>query len=185
MANPAGAAVAPTAAGGQQQQRQRQNPLFGILRMIAMWYMFKTFFGGGSQKKLSREEMLVPQFPKGTPLDMNLYLSENSSFSSFEDPKALLWPVKSFSLGVEADQSINITYAPSQVCCPGAHRNASFYRGAPSFNARDCKRQCKAVLVLPCWDLSYRLCFPGGAEQWQCVRARLLCSSWLFNRSFR
>ena len=37
--------------------------------MIAMWYMFKTFFGGGGQqKKLAREELFAPHFPKGTSL---------------------------------------------------------------------------------------------------------------------
>ncbi len=115
MANPAGAALAPAAAGGQQQPQQRQNPLFGIVRMIAMWYMFKTFFGGGSQKKLTREELLVPQYTKGTPLDLHVYLSENSSFSQFDDPNALLWSAKGVSLGTEADRSINVTYRPSEV----------------------------------------------------------------------
>jgi hypothetical protein len=116
MANPAGAVAAPNAAGGQQQQQQqRQNPIMGIIRMIAMWYMFKTFFGGGSQKKLAREELLIPQLTKGTSLDMNLYLSEDQLFSRFDDPSALVWSVKDVRLGLEPDRAVNITYIPSKV----------------------------------------------------------------------
>ncbi|CAL8463959.1 g3494 [Coccomyxa elongata] len=115
MANPTAAPAAPNAAGGQQQGQQRQNPLFGILRMVAMWWMFKTFFGGGGQKKpLTRQELLAPQYSRGTPLDMYVFLSEQPSFSHFSDSKALVWSEKSFSLGTEPDRKKNITYFPSE-----------------------------------------------------------------------
>ena len=115
MANPTAAPAAPNAAGGQQGQ-QRQNPLFGILRMVAMWWMFKTFFGGGGQKKtLTRQELFAPQYSRGTPLDMYVFLSEQPSFSQFSDSKALVWAEKSFSLGTEPDRKRNITFYPSEV----------------------------------------------------------------------
>ena len=75
---------------GQQQPEKKSSAIFGILRMIAMWYMFKTFFGGGSQKKLTREEMFAPHFPKGTSLDMSVYLSESPHFRDFSGSKTHL-----------------------------------------------------------------------------------------------
>ena len=117
MANPVAAPAAPDAAGGQQQGQQRSNPLFGILRMVAMWWMFKTFFGGGGEKKqLTRQDMLVPQFQRGTHLDLYVFLSEQPSFSQYSDSKALVWAEKDFALGTEADRKLNITYHPSEVC---------------------------------------------------------------------
>ena len=84
MAQPAAApAVAGQAAGGQAQQPAKSNALMSIVRMIAMWYMFKTFFGGGSKKPMTREELLVPQYPKGSSFDMALFLSEQPDFSRF------------------------------------------------------------------------------------------------------
>ena len=106
---------AATTGGGQgQQQAQKSNPIFGILRMIAMWYMFKTFFGGGQQKKLTREELFAPHFPKGTSLDMSVFLSESPSFSDFSGSKPL-WQETDIQLGLAGQRSLNVTYRPSQV----------------------------------------------------------------------
>ena len=99
---------------GQQQPEKKSSAIFGILRMIAMWYMFKTFFGGGSQKKLSREEMFAPHFPKGTSLDMSVYLSESPHFRDFSGSKPI-WQEADVQLGLAAERKLNITYQPSQV----------------------------------------------------------------------
>ena len=107
---------AATTGGGQGQQpaQQRSNPIFGILRMIAMWYMFKTFFGGGQQKKLTREEVFAPHFPKGTSLDMSVFLSESPSFGDFSGSKPV-WQETDIQLGLAGERSVNVTYRPSQV----------------------------------------------------------------------
>ena len=105
----------PAAPAQGQQGQQRQNPLFGILRMIAMWYMFKTFFGGGSKKPLSREEMFMPQYAKGAHFDMSLYLSEQPSISKYSDPDALIWQEKDIAYGTDPNRALNYTYSPSKV----------------------------------------------------------------------
>lgn len=112
---------AAVAAGGQGQQEppKKSNALFGILRMIAMWYMFKTFFGGGQQKKLAREELFAPHFPKGTSLDMSVFLSEEPSFRDFSGSKPI-WQETDVQLGSSADRKLNVTYRPSQVSQPSA-----------------------------------------------------------------
>lgn len=56
--------------------RQRGNPLWTVLRMGLMYFFFKNFFGGPT-KPVSREEMLVPKFQRGLPIDLNVYLSES------------------------------------------------------------------------------------------------------------
>lgn len=69
-----------TTGGGQDgqpaPQRQRGNPLWTVLRMGLMYFFFKNFFGGPS-KPVSREEMLVPKFERGLPVDLSVYLSES------------------------------------------------------------------------------------------------------------
>ena len=139
MAQPAAAGpVAGQAAGGQAQQPAKSNALMGIVRMIAMWYMFKTFFGGGAKKPLDRQEVLVPQYPKGSSFDMALFLSEQPNFSSFSDASALVWQQRDIAFGTDGPRSYNYTYYPSKVlgwtppvdgcCCPGRsctnHANA-------------------------------------------------------------
>ncbi|EIE18938.1 cleft lip and palate transmembrane 1 [Coccomyxa subellipsoidea C-169] len=58
--------------------------------------------------------MLVPQFQRGTHLDLYVFLSEQPSFSQYSDSKALVWAEKDFALGTEADRKLNITYHPSE-----------------------------------------------------------------------
>ena len=99
---------------GEEQPQKKSNAIFGILRMIAMWYMFKTFFGGGQQKKLSREEMFAPHFPKGTSLDMSVYLSESPYFRDFSGSQPI-WQEADVQLGLAAERKLNVTYHPSQV----------------------------------------------------------------------
>lgn len=41
-----------------------------------MYFFFKNFFGGPS-KPVPREEMLVPKFERGLPIDLYVYLSES------------------------------------------------------------------------------------------------------------
>lgn len=57
-------------------QRQRGNPLWTVLRMGVMYFFFKQFFGGPS-KPVPREEMLVPKFERGLPVDISVFLSES------------------------------------------------------------------------------------------------------------
>ncbi|KAK9917974.1 hypothetical protein WJX75_000180 [Coccomyxa subellipsoidea] len=80
-----------------------------------MWWMFKTFFGGGGEKKqLTRQDIFVPHFERGTHLDLYVFQSEQPSFSQYSDSKALIWTEKDFALGSEADRKLNITYYPSE-----------------------------------------------------------------------
>lgn len=119
MAQPAAApAVAGQAAGGQAQQPAKSNALMSIVRMIAMWYMFKTFFGGGGQqKKLTREETFLPHFPKGTSLDMSVYLSESPTFRDFTGIQPV-WQESDIQFGLDSERKLNVTYRPSQVRRP-------------------------------------------------------------------
>ena len=112
------AAVAGGGQGQQQPPQKKSNAIFGILRMIAMWYMFKTFFGGGGQqKKLTREETFLSHFPKGTSLDMSVYLSESPTFRDFSGFQPV-WQESDIQLGLDSERKLNITYRPSQVRRP-------------------------------------------------------------------
>ena len=50
---------------GQQQAQQKSNPIFGILRMIAMWYMFKTFLRRWPAEETDKGGGLCTPFPEG------------------------------------------------------------------------------------------------------------------------
>ena len=61
--------------------QKRNNPLWMILRMALMWYMFKLFFQGGNNKgNLPRDQLYAPKFERGLALDMSVYLSEDPIF---------------------------------------------------------------------------------------------------------
>lgn len=47
--------------------------------MGLMYFFFKNFFGGPS-KPQNREELLIPKFERGLPLDISVYLNEYPTF---------------------------------------------------------------------------------------------------------
>ena len=136
---------------GQQPAQQKSNPIFGILRMIAMWYMFKTFFGGGQQKKLTREEVFAPHFPKGTSLDMSVFLSESPSFGDFSGSKPV-WQKTDIQLGLAGERSVNVTYRPSQV------RPSSLHLPHPLLLHSHTARCRGFMLFQHCTSATYKCC---------------------------
>ncbi len=161
---------------GQQEPQKKSSAIFGILRMIAMWYMFKTFFGGGSQKKLSREEMFAPHFPKGTSLDMSVYLSESPYFRDFTGSKPI-WQEADVQLGLAAERKLNITYYPSQVRHSFCFPNHGCSHPQP-LSARIVKAasvsQMHSSYSMPLNICM--LCRAGCPEQRLCLLACLLCT---------
>ena len=112
------AAAGPPAApgAGAQGGQERSNPLFGILRMFVMWYLFKQFFGGGQKPaSMPRSEVYWPRFEKGTPMDFSMFLSEQPDFQAWNDTRALVWRQTEVPLAEGPDLSQRITYHPSQV----------------------------------------------------------------------
>lgn len=165
---------------GQQQPQQKSNTIFGILRMVAMWYMFKTFFGGGSLKKLERGELFAPHFPKGTSLDMSVYLSESPSFRDFAGSKPI-WQEADMQLGLAGERKLNVTYRPSQVRLSSEH--LTYCIPPTAFDRHDSEACCcghKPKSSLPSSTMvrfmAVRMtcCFAGCPDKRVCLLARLL-----------
>ena len=170
---------------GQQQPQQKSNAIFGILRMIAMWYMFKTFFGGGGQqKKLSREEIFAPHFPKGTSLDMSVYLSESPYFRDFSGSRPV-WQEADVQLGLAAERKLNVTYRPSQVrlfaCAthlqpmsiPSTPVTAISAEGSGTISSLQSMQRASQIYTM---TVNLVFCRAGCPEQWLCIPACLLCA---------
>ena len=69
-------------AAGQAQQKGGSSFLWTIMRMFLLWWFIRNFFGQRSNMdKLPRQELLMPKYEKGYPLDIAMYLAEIPHFS--------------------------------------------------------------------------------------------------------
>lgn len=94
----------------------RGNFLGTAVRMVVMWYLAKTFFGGGvSKAPADRSVMILPKFQKGIYLDMYVYLNEARYKSNFSDSSDLIWSVTDIPLPPSSVNQFTYMYSPSKV----------------------------------------------------------------------
>ena len=73
----AGAAPAPASKGS--------GFIWTVLRMFLLWWFIKNFFGQRNTLNNSpREDLLLPKYEKGYPLDVAMYLAEIPHFSLYK-----------------------------------------------------------------------------------------------------
>jgi hypothetical protein len=127
---PAAAAdgAAAGAAGGQGQQQQRGGFLQSIIRMLVMWYMMKMFTGGnkGQQGGAGGKDakFLTPRLPRGHPLDMHLYISEEASWQAVAAAATPIWSTFEVPLAEQQEpRRLQYVYRPS----PAVQANGSVY----------------------------------------------------------
>jgi hypothetical protein len=128
-----GAAVAGGGPPGQQQQQpQRGGFLQGLIRMGIMWYMMRQFSSAPSKTATGPDGQkvsaitLTPMLPRGTPIDMYMYISENNNWkevvaSQEENPP--IWVEKGIPLASGEPRYSTHVYRPS----PAVQNNGSVY----------------------------------------------------------
>lgn len=141
---PASAAVAapaaPTgaAAGNQPAPAAQTNPIFGLLRMLAVWWLFRSFFSGGggggakqSTSQLARSDYFLPLMQRATPIDVAMVLSEEKvlapgwlafgggggpeSRTRAGDAARVVWTQSNVPLATAAESKVTVSYTPSEV----------------------------------------------------------------------
>lgn len=137
---PATAAAPPAAPGAADEQPQQPNPVFGLLRMLAIWWLIKSFFGGRggnnapkTTSQLSRSDFLLPLMQRGTPVDLAMVLSEESflapGWSEFSDKNTrktdaaqVVFRKSALPLAtMPGEEKLTVAYTPSEV------RNFDFF----------------------------------------------------------
>lgn len=139
---PASAAVAAPAApaGGAtgDQPAPQTNPIFGLLRMLAVWWLLRSFFsgGGGSAKQstsqLARSDYFLPLMQRATPVDVAMVLNEEKTLApgwlAFGgdggggeararegDAARVVWRQSNVPLATAAESKVTVSYTPSEV----------------------------------------------------------------------
>lgn len=96
-----------------------------ILRMLAIFWLIKTFFGGSSKSTPSnavRTDYYWPKFNKSESVDFFLFGSDSSRFTDVSDASKLIWTETDVPLAASSDLSTEYLYRPSKVLClhPGS-----------------------------------------------------------------
>lgn len=171
MADPSVAPVvaAPNGQPGQAGQnagtQSASSAVGGILRMLVVFWLVKSFFGGskGPPANAPRSDFFWPKFNRSEPVDFFLYLSESSSFQDVSDKSKLVWSQTDIPLATNADISTTYVYRPSEVrACIHAVWLAKQAAGQAAHAralAVSC-RQCKVMQVYTCMRMQ-----PGRASQ--------------------
>ena len=160
----AAAVAAPAAAGGGNQPdaaaapAAQPNPIFGLLRMLAVWWLFRSFFSGGggsgpakSTSQLARSDYFLPLMQRATPVDVAMVLSEDKflapgwlAYGGEEgkgparegDAARVVWKQSAVPLAAtSAESKVTVSYTPSEV------RKSGF-----DFSVHGCRRGCSV-----CW----------------------------------
>lgn len=120
MVPPAGTTSAPAPNG--QQETPAQQGFFGggvgsILRMLAIFWMIKQFFGsgGGPPKSAVRTDYFWPKFNRSESVDFYLYGSESAGFYDVTDTSKLIWSEANVPLATTSDLTTQYMYHPSKV----------------------------------------------------------------------
>ena len=137
-------AVAAPAAGGDapaDAPAAQANPIFGLLRMLAIWWLFRAFFSGGGGKsggpatatstsQLARSDYFLPLMMRATPVDVAMVLSEEKDlapgwFAFGEkgparegDAARVVWRQSDVPLAAtssSAESKVTVSYTPSEV----------------------------------------------------------------------
>ena len=134
------AAVAAPAAGGEDPAAAapaaQPNPIFGLLRMLAVWWLFRSFFSGGggsgpakSTSQLARSDYFLPLMQRATPVDVAMVLSEEKflapgwlAFGEEAGPARegdaarVVWKQSAVPLAAtSAESKVTVSYTPSEV----------------------------------------------------------------------
>lgn len=120
MVPPAGTSVAQAPNG--EQEPPAQQGFFGggvgsILRMLAIFWMIKQFFGagGGPPKSAVRTDYYWPKFNRSESVDFYLYGSDSAGFYDVTDTSKLIWSEANVPLATTTDLSTQYMYHPSKV----------------------------------------------------------------------
>ncbi len=117
MAPPAGAVTQ----GAADQRPAAEDAKWGIgsiLRMLAIFWLIKTFFGGSSKSTPSnavRTDYYWPKFNKTESVDFLLFGSDSSRFTDVSDASKLIWTETNVPLAASSDLSTEYLYRPSKV----------------------------------------------------------------------
>lgn len=125
MVPPAGISVAQTPNAPQAQPAQQSfftGSIGSILRMLAIFWVIKQFFGGagGPPKNALRNDYYWPKFNRSESVDFYLYGSDNAGFQDVADTSKLIWSETNVPLATTPDLSTQYMYHPSKVymCLP-------------------------------------------------------------------
>ncbi len=119
MVPPAGAVTQ----GPADQRAAAEDAKWGIgsiLRMLAVFWLIKQFFGGSSKSTPSnavRTDYYWPKFNKSESVDFFLFGSDSTSFSDVSDASKLIWTETHVPLAASSDLSTEYLYRPSKVLC--------------------------------------------------------------------
>ncbi|DBB17996.1 hypothetical protein WJX82_010310 [Trebouxia sp. C0006] len=125
MAPPTGAVTQ----GPADQRPAAEDAKWGIgsvLRMLAVFWLIKQFFGGSSKSTPSnavRTDYYWPKFNKSESVDFFLFGSDNSRFTDVSDASKLIWTETNIPLAASSDLSTEYLYRPSK----GVQNNGTFY----------------------------------------------------------
>ena len=137
-AAPAAAAAVAAPDGDQAAAPAPANPIFGLLRMLAIWWLFRSFFSGGgggggkggspgkqSTSQLARSDYFLPLMQRATPVDVAMVLSEKKvlspgwlEFGESERPSdaaRVVWSQAGVPLATAAESKVTVAYTPSEV----------------------------------------------------------------------
>ncbi len=119
MVPPAGAVTQ----GPADQRAGVEDAKWGIgsiLRMLAVFWLIKQFFGGSSNSTPSnavRTDYYWPKFNKSESVDFFLFGSDSSRFTDVSDASKLIWTETNVPLAASSDLSTEYLYRPSKVLC--------------------------------------------------------------------
>jgi hypothetical protein len=120
-----------------------------VLRMALFWYMMNYFKGNtGAKVENNPDAFFAPLYPKGTPVDMYAYLTENPSVNSIKD-SIPIWVEKDLGLATSPDRTYQYTYHPSEVGFATTGQAATML--STGFDAPVICRLCKTTA--PCTSI--------------------------------
>ena len=88
-----------------------------ILRMLAIFWVIKQFFGGagGPPKSAVRSDYYWPKFNRSESVDFYLYGSDSAGFHDVADTSKLIWSEANVPLATTPDLTTQYMYHPSKV----------------------------------------------------------------------
>lgn len=176
MAPPRPAAVGQAASDNPRAEDTKWG-IGSVLRMIAIFWLVKSFFGGSSAppKNAVRSDYYWPKFNRSEAVDFFLYASESPSFSDVSDTSKLLWAKKRIPLATNSESLLNYLYRPSQV--PHVLAAALVPTTTTAFVSKRHKcgrRQCSKTEHSICMHM-----WQGLGNHWTAVIHSLTQTAWL------
>ena len=103
--------------GGNAGTQNASSMVGGIIRMLVVFWLVKSFFGGskGPPANAPRSDFFWPKFSRSEPIDFYLYTADSSSVNS-ETTKPI-WSETGVPLATNTELTKTYVYHPSQVRC--------------------------------------------------------------------